>query len=102
MLMDTISEILGKRVDSDLAKAVKESINSFEYIGSNGAGKSTLLNIIPRTWLVDSGKIILDDVDISNLAGHQDPMMGTAANMQIEENLLLRIVEAQNKPFLAN
>ena len=90
--MDTISEILGKRLDSDIAKAIKESINSFEYIGSNGAGKSTLLNIIRGSWHVDSGKIILDDANVANLAGHrranflgkvfQDPMMGTAANIQ--------------------
>lgn len=49
MLMDTISEILGKRLDSDIAKAIKESINSFEYIGCNGAGKSVLLNAISGT-----------------------------------------------------
>lgn len=68
-------------------------------IGGNGAGKSTLLNAIAGTWFVDSGQIILDDVDVTNLAEHQrakflgrvfqDPMMGTAANMQIEENLAL-------------
>ena len=68
-------------------------------IGGNGAGKSTLLNAIAGTWFVDSGQIILDEVDVTNLAEHQrakflgrvfqDPMMGTAANMQIEENLAL-------------
>ncbi len=68
-------------------------------IGGNGAGKSTLLNAIAGTWFVDSGQIVLDDVDVTSLAEHQrakflgrvfqDPMMGTAANMQIEENLAL-------------
>lgn len=68
-------------------------------IGGNGAGKSTLLNAIAGTWLVDSGSIVLDGEDVTNLAEHQrakflgrvfqDPMMGTAANMQIEENLAL-------------
>ena len=68
-------------------------------IGGNGAGKSTLLNAIAGTWFVDSGNIILDDVDVTKLAEHQrakflgrvfqDPMMGTAAKMQIEENLAL-------------
>lgn len=68
-------------------------------IGGNGAGKSTLLNAIAGTWFVDQGQIILDDVDVTNLSEHkrakllgrvfQDPMLGTAANMQIEENLAL-------------
>ncbi|MBR3227556.1 MAG: ABC transporter ATP-binding protein [Erysipelotrichaceae bacterium] len=68
-------------------------------IGGNGAGKSTLLNAIAGTWIVDSGSIVLDGNDVTKLAEHkrarflgrvfQDPMMGTAANMQIEENLAL-------------
>ena len=68
-------------------------------IGGNGAGKSTMLNIIAGTYPVDSGAIILDNKDITRLPEHkrarylgrvfQDPMMGTAATMQIEENLAL-------------
>ena len=68
-------------------------------IGGNGAGKSTMLNIIAGTYPVDSGSIILDGKDITRLPEHkrakylgrvfQDPMMGTAATMQIEENLAL-------------
>lgn len=68
-------------------------------IGGNGAGKSTMLNIIAGTYGVDSGAIILDGKDITRLPEHkrarylgrvfQDPMMGTAATMQIEENLAL-------------
>ncbi|MBO7697666.1 MAG: ABC transporter ATP-binding protein [Erysipelotrichaceae bacterium] len=68
-------------------------------IGSNGAGKSTLLNAIAGTWLVDDGKIYIDDVDVTKLSEYkraayigrvfQDPMMGTAADMWIEENLAL-------------
>lgn len=68
-------------------------------IGGNGAGKSTLLNAIAGTFPVDSGSIILDDIDITGLpeykrAKHlgrvfQDPMMGTAPTMQIDENLAL-------------
>ena len=66
-------------------------------IGGNGAGKSTMLNIIAGTYPVDTGSIILDGKDITRLPEHkrakylgrvfQDPMMGTAATMQIEENL---------------
>ena len=68
-------------------------------IGGNGAGKSTLLNAIASTWLVDEGKILIDGVDVTHLPEHkraqfigrvfQDPMLGTAATMQIEENLAL-------------
>ncbi len=68
-------------------------------IGGNGAGKSTTLNAIAGVWPVDEGKIVLDGTDISKLSEHkragmlgrvfQDPMMGTAATMQIEENLAL-------------
>ncbi len=68
-------------------------------IGGNGAGKSTMLNAIAGTWLVDEGSIIIDGVDVTKLSEHkrakylgrvfQDPMTGTAANMQIEENLAL-------------
>jgi len=68
-------------------------------IGSNGAGKSTLLNAIAGTWLVDEGRILIDEIDVTNLSEYkraayigrvfQDPMMGTAADMWIEENLAL-------------
>ena len=68
-------------------------------IGGNGAGKSTLLNTIAGTFPVDSGSITIDGVDITLLPEQklarflgrvfQDPMMGTAADMWIEENLAL-------------
>lgn len=68
-------------------------------IGGNGAGKSTMLNAIAGTWMVDEGKIIIDGADVTKLSEHkrasylgrvfQDPMMGTAATMSIEENLAL-------------
>ena len=68
-------------------------------IGGNGAGKSTLLNSIAGVFPVDRGKIIIDGVDITKAPEHkrakyigrvfQDPMMGTAAGMQIEENLAI-------------
>jgi putative ABC transport system ATP-binding protein len=68
-------------------------------IGGNGAGKSTLLNAIAGVWQVDDGKIVIDGTDITGLSEHkrapwlgrvfQDPMMGTAATMQIIENLAL-------------
>lgn len=68
-------------------------------IGGNGAGKSTMLNSVAGAYPVDEGKIIIDGVDVTKLPEYkrakfigrvfQDPMMGTAATMQIEENLAL-------------
>lgn len=68
-------------------------------IGSNGAGKSTLLNAIAGTWFVDSGKIFIDEDDVTKLPEYsrakyigrvfQDPLIGSAADMWIEENLAL-------------
>ncbi|MCD7762599.1 MAG: ABC transporter ATP-binding protein [Lachnospiraceae bacterium] len=68
-------------------------------IGGNGAGKSTLLNAVAGTWLVDEGQIIIDGVNVTKLPEHkraaylgrvfQDPMTGTAATMEIQENLAL-------------
>ena len=68
-------------------------------IGGNGAGKSTMLNMIAGVYPLDSGTITLDGHDISRLSEHaraaylgrvfQDPMRGTAADMQIDENLAL-------------
>lgn len=68
-------------------------------IGGNGAGKSTMLNAVAGVWPVDEGKIFIDSVDVTKLPEHkraaylgrvfQDPMTGTAAGMQIEENMAL-------------
>ena len=76
-------------------------------IGGNGAGKSTMLNAIACTFLVDEGQILLDGKDITRLPEHQraaylgrvfqDPMMGTAATMQIEENLALAARRGQKR-----
>ena len=76
-------------------------------IGGNGAGKSTMLNAISGTFAVDEGQILLDGKDITRLPEHkraqylgrvfQDPMMGTAATMQIEENLALAARRGQRR-----
>lgn len=70
-------------------------------IGGNGAGKSTMLNAVAGVWPVDSGSILIDGIDITgqpefkraSYIGRvfQDPMMGTAPNMQLEENLALAL-----------
>ncbi len=81
-------------------RGVNLTLNEGDFvtvIGGNGAGKSTLLNCIAGNIPVDSGKIFLEDMDITNLktekrAAHigrvfQDPRMGTATRLSIEENL---------------
>jgi len=80
---------------------------SIAVIGGNGAGKSTLLNAVAGVWNVDSGSICLGGVDMTHLPEHkrakyigrvfQDPMMGTAGNMQIEENLALAARRGQRR-----
>ena len=71
----------------------------FGLLGPNGAGKSTTLNAIAGVFPIDKGKIIIDGEDITKKPEHkrakyigrvfQDPMLGTAAGMMIEENLSL-------------
>ena len=76
-------------------------------IGGNGAGKSTLLNLVAGVYPADSGSILIDGQDVTRLPEHrrakfigrvfQDPMMGTAATMQIEENLALAARRGQGR-----
>ena len=68
-------------------------------IGGNGAGKSTLLNCVSGAYSPDNGHIFIDGTDVTHMPEYQrasflgrvfqDPMMGTAGNMWIEENLAL-------------
>lgn len=90
---NTINE---KKVLKDISITLEEG-DFVTIIGGNGAGKSTFLNMIAGVYPIDSGKIILDGEDLSlqpeykraNVIGRvfQDPMMGTAADMEIQENL---------------
>lgn len=76
-------------------------------IGGNGAGKSTTLNAIAGVWAVDSGRIVIDGNDITPLPEHkraiylgrvfQDPMMGTASTMEIQENLAIAYRRGQSR-----
>ncbi len=80
-------------------------------IGGNGAGKSTMLNMIAGVYPVDCGKIIVDGNDVTKLPEYrrakllgrvfQDPMNGTAANMQIDENLALAKRRGKIRSFRA-
>ncbi len=76
-------------------------------IGGNGTGKSTLMNLISGTIIPDSGKIFVDNQDITNLPEHkrasfisrvfQDPLKGTAPNLTIQENLSLALMKKSRK-----
>lgn len=83
-------------------RGVSLTLNDGDFvtvIGGNGAGKSTLLNAVAGVWKPDSGKILIDGTDITDTPEYkrakflgrvfQDPMRGTASDMQIEENLAL-------------
>ena len=80
-------------------------------IGGNGAGKSTTLNAIAGVWPIDEGQILIDGQDVTGLSEHrragllgrvfQDPMTGTAATIQIEENLALAARRGQKRTLRA-
>ena len=91
----TINE---KKALSDINLTLEDG-DFVTVIGGNGAGKSTLLNAIAGVWPVDEGAVLLNGVNITGLPDYrragmvgrvfQDPMTGTAAAMQIDENLAL-------------
>ena len=80
-------------------------------IGGNGAGKSTMLNAIAGVWPVDQGQIIIGDTDVTKLPEYkrakylgrvfQDPMTGTAATMEIQENLALAMRRGESRTLRA-
>lgn len=101
----TINE---KRVLKGLNLTLAES-DFVTVIGGNGAGKSTMLNMIAGVHYPDSGSIRLDGMDITRMPEFkrasylgrvfQDPMMGTAAGMEIEENLALAFRRGKRRGF---
>lgn len=78
-------------------------------IGGNGAGKSTILNMVAGVYPVDGGNILIDGVDVTRLPEHkrakyigrvfQDPMMGTATDMWVEENLAIADRRGKRRGF---
>ena len=97
-------------VEKKALNGISFNINDGDFItviGSNGAGKSTLLNAIAGTWPLDSGSIKIDNEEVNYLPDFkraayigrvfQDPMVGTAGDMQIEENLALAKRRGQHR-----
>ena len=99
-----ISKTFNKGTINEKMALNKLSLNLKEgdfvtVIGGNGAGKSTMLNALAGVFAVDEGDIIIDKFNVTYMPEHkraallgrvfQDPMMGTAANMGIDENLAL-------------
>ena len=78
-------------------------------IGGNGAGKSTLLNSIAGSFSVDEGEILVDGIDVTNQKTakratyigrvFQDPRMGTATRLSIEENLAVAYKEGKAEVY---
>jgi len=92
----------GTPVENHALKGVALNLSAGDFvtvIGGNGAGKSTLLSSVAGTFLPDTGRVVIDKMDVTHLPEHkraaylgrvfQDPMRGTVANMNIEENLAL-------------
>ncbi len=99
----TINE---KRALIDVSLTLKDG-DFCTVIGGNGAGKSTVMNAIAGVWPVDSGRILIDGEDVSALPEFkravylgrvfQDPMTGTAGDMQIVENMALAARRGQKR-----
>ncbi len=91
-------------------RGVSLTLNDGDFvtvIGGNGAGKSTMLNAVAGVWPIDSGSILLDGVNVAGLPEHkrakylgrvfQDPMNGTAATMEIQENLAIAVRRGKSR-----
>ena len=100
---DTVNE---KKAITNLNLHLNEG-DFLTIIGSNGAGKGTLLNCIAGTYQIDDGSIVLDGNDITKLKQFerakyiarvfQDPLLGTAADMEIQENLSLALHRGEKR-----
>ncbi len=110
--IDAVSKLFGKGTSSEVRAldAVSLSIAAHEFvivIGTNGSGKSTLLNAIAGSFPPDTGRILIDDLDVTRLPNHerarfigrvfQNPFSGTAPHMTIAENLRLAALRGTRK-----
>ena len=102
--LKNVVKIFGKNTVNERValKGVDLTVNENDFvtvIGGNGAGKSTLLNVIAGVFMPEEGSVIIDGKDVTRMPEYkraafisrvfQDPMLGTAANMNIEDNLAL-------------
>lgn len=114
--IESISKIFSKGTiyERTALSNISLQINEGEFvtmIGGNGAGKSMLLNCISGIYEIEKGKIILDSLDISSIPEYkrsryigrvsQDPLRGTAYNMNIEENLAIAYAKGKPRGFSA-
>jgi len=100
---DTVNEKVALR---DVSLTLRNG-DFVTVIGGNGAGKSTMLNANAGVFPIDYGSIIIDGIDITKMPEHrrakfigrvfQDPMMGTASTMGINENMALHKKLAEGK-----
>jgi len=104
---------IGTPLETHVLRGVSMDLHEGDYatvIGGNGAGKSTLLNIVAGTHISDSGTITIDKNVVTNLPEYkrarylgrvfQNPMIGTAASMNIEENLALAYRRGRRRSIL--
>jgi putative ABC transport system ATP-binding protein len=100
----------GQSQENHAIRGIELNIKDGEFItviGTNGAGKSTLLNCIAGLWPIDSGRIIIDGQDVTNLSVaerakwigrvFQYPAQGTASNLSIAENLALALLRGKRR-----
>lgn len=100
----------GTPLENEVLKGVNLTVDTGTFatvIGGNGAGKSTLMNVLAGDVRVDSGKIFLDDVDVTRKKTEsralyvsrvfQDPMLGTCATLSIEENLAMAYMRGKRR-----
>ena len=95
---------------SHLSFSVEEG-DFVTVIGGNGAGKSTMMNAICGAWPLDEGQVLIDGKDVTRLPDYkraaylgrvfQDPMTGTAATMEIQENLALALRRGDSRTLKA-
>lgn len=106
-----IFRVSSNRADDRLAlNGLNLHIKEGEFvtiIGGNGSGKSTLMNVISGVYILDDGSVEINGVDVTHISEHkrakhlgrvfQDPNMGTAGQMNIEENMMLAVRRAKSK-----
>ena len=111
--LNNVSKVFNATDPNNIKVALNDinlTINEGDFvtiIGSNGSGKSTLFNIISGNYLPSAGNIFIDDFEVTKLNVHkraknigvvfQDPLLGTAGQMSILENLALANIRDKRK-----